>query len=98
MKLSQLAREPQLIKVEINDEDIVKEYGETIEFWTWDRQPMDTFMKMAAVNPDDYGSIVTAVRGLVLDESAKPMLTDKATLPTKVMLRVIAKVVDGLGK
>jgi hypothetical protein len=98
MKLSTLAREPQLIQVVIDDQDIQAEYGEAIEFWTWDRQPMDTFMKMAAVNPDDYSSIVSAVRGLVLDETGAPMLTDKATLPTKVMLRVIAKVVEGLGK
>ena len=98
MKLSQLAREPQLIKVVIDDEEITQEYSEAIEFWTWDRQPMDTFMKMAAVNPDDYSSIVSAVRGLVLDETGQPMLADKATLPTKVMLRVIAKVVEGLGK
>jgi hypothetical protein len=98
MKLSQLARDPQLIKVVIDDEDIITEYAEAIEFWTWDRQPMDTFMKMAAVNPDDYSSIVSAVRGLVLDETGQPMLTDKTTLPTKVMLRVIAKVVEGLGK
>jgi hypothetical protein len=98
MKLSQLAREPQLIKVVIDDEEITQEYSEAIEFWTWDRQPMDTFMKMASVNPDDYSSIVSAVRGLVLDETGQPMLADKATLPTKVMLRVIAKVVEGLGK
>lgn len=98
MKLSELAREPQLIKVVIDDLDIVQEYNEAIEYWTWDRQPMDTFMKLAAVNPDDYGSILNAVRSLVLDETGKPMLTDKATLPTKVMLRVITKVVDGLGK
>jgi hypothetical protein len=98
MKLSELAREPQLIKVTLDDADLVAEYGEAVEYWTWDRQPMDTFMKLAAVNPDDYTSIVSAVRGLVLDETGKPMLTDKATLPTKVMLRVIAKVVEGLGK
>lgn len=98
MKLSELAREPQLIKISIDDQEIIDEYKEAVEFWTWDRQPMDTFMKMAAVNPDDYSSIVTAVRGLVLDESGRPMLTDKASLPTKVMLRVIARVVEGLGK
>jgi hypothetical protein len=98
MKLSELAREPQLIKVVIDDAEILQEYAEAVEFWTWDRQPMDTFMKLAAVNPDDYSSIVTAVRGLVLDETGQAMLTEKATLPTKVMLRVISKVVDGLGK
>ena len=98
MKLSDLAREPQLIKVTLDDADLVAEYSETIEYWTWDRQPMDTFMKLAAVNPEDYSSILSAVRGLVLDETGKPMLTDKATLPTKVMLRVVTKVVEGLGK
>lgn len=98
MKLSELAREPQLIKISLDDEDIVQEYGEAVEFWTWDRQPMNVFMKLAAVNPDDTSSILSAVRDLVLDESGRPMLTDKSTLPTKIMLRVIARVVDGLGK
>jgi hypothetical protein len=98
MKLSELAREPQLIKVTLDDADLVAEYSEVIEYWTWDRQPMDTFMKLAAVNPDDYSSILSAVRGLVLDETGKPMLTEKASLPTKVMLRVVTKVVEGLGK
>lgn len=98
MKLSELAREPQLIKVSLDDADIIEEYKEAIEFWTWDRQPMNVFMKLAAVNPDDTASIIAAVRDLVLDEAGRPMLTDKATLPTKIMLRVIARVVDGLGK
>jgi hypothetical protein len=98
MKLSQLAREPQLIKLTLDDEDIVAEYGEAVEFWTWDRQPMNTFMKLAAVDAADTGSIFGAVRELVLDESGKPVLSGTATLPTQVMLRVIARVVEGLGK
>jgi hypothetical protein len=98
MKLSELAREPQLVKITIDDEDIVTEYGEAVEFWTWDRQPMDTFMKLASVNPDDTSTILNAVRGLVLDEAGKPVLSEKSSLPTRIMLRVIARVVDGLGK
>jgi hypothetical protein len=98
MKLSQLAREPQLIKVTLDDADLVTEYGEAIEFWTWDRQPMDTFMKMASVNPEDTSTILLAVRALVLTETGDPVLSETATLPTKVMLRVIETVVEGLGK
>jgi hypothetical protein len=98
MKLSQLAREPQLIKLTLDDEDIVAEYGEAVEFWTWDRQPMNTFMKLAAVDAADTGSILGAVRELVLDESGKPVLNGTASLPTQIMLRVIARVVEGLGK
>lgn len=98
MKLSDLAREPKLIKITLDDEDLMTEYGEAVEFWTWDRQPMNTFMKLAAVDAADTASIFGAVRELVLDESGKPVLSGTATLPTKVMLRVIARVVDSLGK
>jgi hypothetical protein len=98
MKLSELAREPQLVKVVLDDADLVADYGEAIEFWTWDRQPMDSFMKLASVNPDDTSTILFAVRSLVLDEAGRPVLSEKTSLPTRVMLRVIAKVVDGLGK
>ena len=38
MKLSQLTAKPQLIDIHIDDEDTIKEFGEAIEFWTWDRQ------------------------------------------------------------
>lgn len=98
MKLSELAKSPQLIKVTLDDADIVQEFGEAIEFWTWDRQPMDTFLKLASVDQSNAGSILEAVRGLVLDEDGKPVLVGDASLPTKVMMRVITKVVEGLGK
>jgi hypothetical protein len=38
------------------------------------------------------------VRGLVLDEEGKPVITGDNTLPTKVMMRVITAVVESLGK
>jgi hypothetical protein len=98
MKLSQLAKKPQLIRIEITDEDIVKEFGEPIEFWTWDRQPMDTFMKLANINPDNVNSVLEAVRTLVLDENAEPIITNDAMLPTNVMMRVLTRVVENLGK
>lgn len=98
MKLSQLVAKPQLIQIIINDEDIVKEFGEPIEFWTYDRQPMDTFMKLASMDGSNYGEIVKAVKGLVLDEEAKPVLKDNEMPPTKVLIRVVGKVLEGLGK
>jgi hypothetical protein len=98
MKISDLAKKPQLMSVIINDEDIVAEYGESIEFWTWDRQPMDVFLKLAAVDVSNTGTIIEAVRELILDESGKPVLTGDVSLPTKVMMRVITQIVDGLGK
>lgn len=98
MKLSQLAGKPQLIQIALDDEETIKEFGESLEFWTWDRQPMATFLKLASVDAGNPSSIIESVKTLVLDEEGKEILTGEVTLPTKVMMRVISKVVDGLGK
>jgi hypothetical protein len=98
MKLSELSRKPQLIKKTLEDADTVAEYGEPVEFWTWDRQPMSVFLKLAAVDAGNYATVFDAVRELVLDENGDRILTDEAMLPTPVMMRVITEVIEGLGK
>ncbi len=98
MKLSELAKKPQLIEVTIDDADIVEQFGEALTFWTWDRQPMDTFLKLASIDNANISTVIEAVRNLVLDETGKPVITNDATLPTPVMMRVITKVVESLGK
>jgi hypothetical protein len=98
MKLSELAKKPQLVKVTIDDADIVADFGEPLEFWTWDRQPMDTFLKLASLDQNNTATVIEAVRGLVLDESGTPVITGENTLPTKVLMRVITAVVESLGK
>ena len=98
MKLSALAKQPELVKIELNDEDIVEEYGEAIEFYTWDRQPMDLFLKLASIDQDNQADLFNSVKDLVLDESGKPVISDKLTLPTQLMLRVVTRVVEELGK
>lgn len=98
MKLSQLSAKPQLIEITLDDEDTIKEFGESITFHTWDRQPMDTFLKLANAQTDNVGSILTIVKGLILDEKGKEILRDDAMLPTGVLMKAIAKVTETLGK
>jgi len=98
MKLSQIAKKPQLIEITIDDADIVEEFGEAITFWTWDRQPMDVFLKLAAIDQNNTSSVISAVRELILNEDGTPVLTGDDSLPTKVLMRVIVTVVESLGK
>lgn len=98
MKISQLASKPQLIKLTIEDEEIVKEFNEPIEFWTWDRQPLDVFMKLANSNQNDAGAMIDVVRTLILDENGKEVIKGDNMLPSNVLIRVIAKIVETLGK
>jgi hypothetical protein len=99
MKLSQLSKEPQLIEISLDGEEIIKEYGESLVFYTWDRQPMDVFTRLANQGEKaDIGELLDIVRTLVLDEDGKEILTQNSTLPTPVLMQVINKVITQLGK
>ena len=98
MKLSQLAAKPQLIQLTIDDEATIKEHGEAIEFWTWDRQPLETFMKLANSDQANAGAMIDVVRTLILDEKGKEIITKDTMLPSGVLIKVISKIVETLGK
>jgi hypothetical protein len=98
MKLKDIATKPKLIKVELDNEEVIKEFGEPLEFHTWDRQPLDVFMKLAGASNQDSASMIDVVRTLVLDENGKQIIDKDNMLPTNVLLLVIAKIVDKLGK
>lgn len=98
MKLSQLTAKPQLIEVTIDDEDTIKEFGESITFHTWDRQPMDVFMKLASADHSNASSVIEIVRTMILDEKGKEIMTKDNMLPTHVLMKAITKVTDILGK
>lgn len=98
MKLSEISAEPKLIEVILDDKATVKEFGEALTFYTWDRQPMDVFMQLANTEASNASKIVDVVRTLILDETGKAILSENKMLPTPVLMRAIAKVTEQLGK
>lgn len=98
MKINQIASKPQLIKLVLDDEATVKELGEELEFWTWDRQPLDKFMKLASMKQDAPEEIIGLVKDLILDEKGQVVIKDDVMLPTAILIRVIQKVIETLGK
>lgn len=98
MKINQLSAKPKLILVVIDDEDTVKEFGEAVEFHTYDRQPLEVFMKLANANQQDLGGMIDVVRTLILDENGKQVIMGENMLPSNVLMKAIAKIVELLGK
>jgi hypothetical protein len=98
MKLSDISAEPKLIEITLDDKATVKEFGEALSFYTWDRQPMDVFMQLANTDGSNASKIVEVVRNLILNEDGKPVLSDKKMLPTAVLMKAITKVTEQLGK
>jgi hypothetical protein len=98
MKLTQIAAKPQLIKITLDDSETVTEFGEALDFWIYDRQPMAQFVRLAQMKSENFGDLVEVINTMVLDEDATPVVKDGLTLPTHVMTKVISKVVETLGK
>lgn len=98
MKLKQLSAEPKLVQVLIDDEETVKEYGDSLEFYTWDRQPMDKFVQLANMDQKDFGSVLSIMRDLILDEVGKPVIEGNQVLPSKVLMKAVGKISSILGK
>ena len=98
MKLAKLLSKPQLMPITIDDEKIVAKYGEPLEFYIYDRQDMDTFMKLAMMEDgENFGALNDIVTALIRDENGKQLIDGEETLPTDVMLKVIETTVKHLG-
>ena len=98
MKLSQLAAKPQLIQVLIDDAETIAAHGESIEFYTWDRQPLEVFMKLANSDHNDSTGMINIVRTLILDENGAEVISGENMIPSSVLIKVVAKIVELLGK
>jgi hypothetical protein len=97
MKLSQLTAKPQLVEFKIEDEDTITKYGEAITFHTYDRQPLDVFMRLASATEGKTQDIISIVKDLILDEAGKPIISGENMLPTDVLMKAIALITQKLG-
>lgn len=98
MKLSELTATPKLVEIKIDDEETLKEFGEALSFHTWDRQPLDVFLRLANIDTKNTGELITIVKTLILDEKGKEIVNDKSMLPVNVLMKAIQKVTEILGK
>jgi len=98
MKLNQLAKEPKLTKVSIDDPAIVKSYGEPIEFYVYDRVDMATFMKLANLQGEkNIADVVETMKELILNEDGSPVVVTGKVLPNDIMIKAVEKTVQTLG-
>ena len=98
MKLKELASKPQLQQLVIDDPEIVEKYGDGLEFYVYDKLPLETYGKLASLDNTDALALYTAVKDLILDEDGNPVVQGDFTLPMDVMNAAIMKVTEQLGK
>jgi hypothetical protein len=98
MKLQDLAKEPQLIKVTLDDADLVEKYGDALDFYILDRQPLNIFAKIANADQQDIAAVAEVMSSLILNEEGKPVMDDKKILPSDVLIKAMTKVGETMGK
>jgi hypothetical protein len=99
MDISNLAKIPQLVKIEITDEDIVSRYGETISFWMVDEMGIDSYFKFYRLQQEQKTEELNALlRGLIRKADGSPALAEDEVLPVDLVLAVLVGVNDFLGK
>jgi hypothetical protein len=98
MKLSQLAAKPQLIRIELDTPEIKEIYKDSLEFWVYDRQDMDVFVKLATLDVTNFEKLTSLVNAMILDETGQPIVREGLALPSDVLMAAIQKVIEMLGK
>tara|TARA_R110000796_G_scaffold78978_1_gene175910 strand:+ start:3133 stop:3429 length:297 start_codon:yes stop_codon:yes gene_type:complete len=98
MDITKLSAKPQLVKITLDDEAIVAKYSEPIDFYTWDRQPMDTFLKMASAGVNDEAKLIDTLRTMILDEKGKQVISGDNMLPVDILVAAMQKLSENLGK
>ena len=97
MKLSELSKTPELIKVTLDKEEIVEKYGDTLEFHILDRQPLDIFTKLANAEKDMSG-LTEIMQDMILDEKGNKICQDDKVLPLDVLTECVTQISTRLGK
>lgn len=97
MLLSELVQEVKFIKLSLNDEDTVKEYGEPVDFWSPDRVAVNKYLELHATMGKDQARTVEIMKTLMLKEDGSPIMTGNLVPPVKLMIKAMSIVLANLG-
>lgn len=99
MDISNFVKKPQLIEVAIDDEEIVKNYGEPIKFWMRDYVDLDTYFDFYRYQKESSSEqLMVTLRKIILKADGTKAISDDEVLPLDLTLAVLVKVNDNLGK
>ena len=98
MKLSELAKKPQLVELTIDKKELVEKYGEELTFYMYDRQSLDVFTKLANATQDNVGEYMTILKDIIMTEDGSPVMNDELILPIDLLTEAMALIGEKLGK
>lgn len=99
MDIAKVAKKPELLKMTLDDEAIIKEYGEAIEFYMYDSVDIHTYFDFYRVQQEQSGPELNALmRKIILNAEGKPVIKEDEMLPVDIVFAALLKLNDNLGK
>ena len=98
MNIASFAKKPTLVKITIDDEEIVKEYGDVF-FYVFDQVDLNTYFDFFKSQQDQDGSALNSLlRKLILNDKGQPAMKEQDLLPIDLTVAAIRAIGDQLGK
>jgi len=99
MDIKQFARKPQLIEVLLDNEELVKEYGEPIKFWMMDYVDISTYFDFFRSQGEGQGEeLNTLLRKIILNAEGQPAIGEDESLPIDISVAALTRINETLGK
>lgn len=99
MDIKQFAKKPELLKVVLDDNDLIATYGESIEFWMLDYVDINTYFDFFKSQSNPEGDKLNVLlRRIILKEDGTPSLSDDEALPIDIAVAALSKINETLGK
>jgi len=99
MDISKFAKKPELVKITCDQEEILAEFGEAIDFWMWDNVDINTYFDFYKLQQSNEGEKLNALmRKLILNAEGQQILKEEEMFPISLTLAALVKIGENLGK
>lgn len=99
MDIKALAKKPELVKVILDNEELVESYGEPITFWMKDFVDINTYFDFFKSQGESEGQKLNELmRKIILNEQGDPAIAEDEALPIDIAVGALTKINETLGK
>ncbi len=99
MFIKDLAVKPQLIEIQIDDPEILENYGEAITFWMRDHLDINTYFDFYRFqSQEDKTDLIRVLKKIILTETGEQAIQEDEELPIEILLGALGKIGEQLGK
>ena len=99
MDISKLSKKPELVKMTIDDADLVEMFGEPVNFWISDSIGISTYFNFYKLQEQQDDNLLNELlRKIIFDAEGKPAIGPDETLPIPLVLAILVKISGFLGK